>query len=99
MEQEVAEFVFLRPVFIVIIVALLLLLIVVIFQKRKMINLFSLLFIVFLCAIVSASTLYMSGYIVDEYGLAGDIGLFSMFLVIIGLCFINYVTFIKINKS
>lgn len=89
MELGVAEFIFLRPVFIVIMIALIVLLIIISLQKTKIINLFSLLFILFICAIVSAITLYMSGYIVDAYGLAGDSAIFFMFLVIIGLCFVN----------
>ena len=51
-------------------------------QKKELINAFSLWFISILCIGVSAITLFMSGFIVDEYNLGGDAQSFCMFIAI-----------------
>lgn len=87
------EFVFLRPVFKSILAASILVMLIVSMQKKKLINAFSLWFISILCIGVSAITLFMSGFIVDEYNLGGDAQSFCMFITIgciNGLNFIIY---------
>lgn len=63
------EFVYLRPVFKSILAASILVMLIVLRQKKELINEFSLWFISVLCIGVSAITLFMSGFIVDEYNL------------------------------
>ncbi len=53
-------------------------------QKKERINEFSLWFISILCIGVSAITLFMIGFIVDEYNLSGDPQSFCMFIAIGG---------------
>ena len=76
------EFVYLRPVFKSILAASILVMLIVLRQKKELINEFSLWFISVLCIGVSAITLFMSGFIVDEYNLGGDPQSFCMFIAI-----------------
>lgn len=76
------EFVFLRPVFKCVLAASILVMLIVSTQKKELINAFSLWFISILCIGVSAITLFMSGFIVDEYNLCGDAQSFCMFIAI-----------------
>ncbi|HHL3301480.1 hypothetical protein [Bacillus sp. SM-B1] len=76
------EFVFLRPVFKCILAASILVMLIISTQKKERINEFSLWFISILCIGVSAITLFMSGFIVDEYNLGGDAQSFCMFIAI-----------------
>lgn len=94
------DFVFLLPVFVSFIIILLMTLCIVIFQQNKftkLLNGFSLGSILVICFFISALTLYMSGYIVDEYNLSGDTASFNMFLVIFGLCIVNLIVYLKRN--
>lgn len=87
------EFVYLRPVFKSILAASILVMLIVSTQKKELINEFSLWFISILGIGVAAITLFMSGFIVDEYNLAGDAQSFGMFIAlgcISGLNFIIY---------
>ncbi|WP_242213872.1 hypothetical protein [Bacillus cereus group sp. BfR-BA-01383] len=87
------EFVYLRPVFKSVLVASVLVMLIVLRQKKELINEFSLWFISVICIGVSAITLFMSGFIVDEYNLGGDVQSFNMFIGIgltSGLNFIIY---------
>lgn len=63
-------------------------------QRKYLINGFSLVFILLICLVTSAVTLFASGFIVDEYNLAGDEQSFYMFLIIVGLCIINYIVYV-----
>lgn len=92
-EKQMEEFVYLRPVFKSILAASILAMLIVSTQKKELINEFSLWFISILCIGVSAITLFMSGFIVDEYNLSGDAVSFNMFIgigLISGLNFIIY---------
>ncbi|PEC21531.1 hypothetical protein [Bacillus cereus] len=87
------EFVYLRPVFKCVLAASVLVMLIVLRQKKELINEFSLWFISILCIGVSVITLFMSGFIVDEYNLGGDVQSFNMFMgigLISGLNFIIY---------
>ncbi|MEV5108845.1 hypothetical protein MRBLBA3_000785 [Bacillus sp. LBA3-1-1.1] len=87
------EFLHLRPVFKSILAASILVMLIVSTQKKELINEFSLWFISILCIGVSAIMLFMSGFIVDEYNLGGDVQSFNMFIgigLISGLNFIIY---------
>ncbi|MDF2066851.1 hypothetical protein [Bacillus sp. Cr_A10] len=99
MEYQFPEFIYLRPVFIGFIIILLVLLFGVIFLNKNIVNLFSVVSITFICTSVSAITLYSSGYIVDEYNLAGDPISFYMFFVILVLAFLNLIIFITRYKK
>ena len=93
MEYQFPEFIYLRPVFIGFIIILLVLLFGVIFLNKNIVNLFSVVSITFICTSVSAITLYSSGYIVDEYNLAGDPISFYMFFIILVLSIVNLLVF------
>ncbi|ALC85479.1 hypothetical protein AM499_06375 [Bacillus sp. FJAT-22090] len=99
MEYQFPEFIYLRPVFIGFIIILLVLLFGVIFLNKNIVNLFSVVSITFICISVSAITLYSSGYIVDEYNLAGDPISFYMFFVILVLAFLNLIIFMTRYKK
>ncbi|KQL35982.1 hypothetical protein [Psychrobacillus sp. FJAT-21963] len=99
MEYQFPEFIYLRPVFIGFIIILLVLLFGVIFLNKNIVNLFSVVSITFICTSVSAITLYSSGYIVDEYNLAGDPISFYMFFVILVLAFLNLIIFMTRYKK
>ncbi|MBM7601583.1 cellulose synthase/poly-beta-1,6-N-acetylglucosamine synthase-like glycosyltransferase [Virgibacillus halotolerans] len=92
--NQSAEFVFLQPIFIAFIIILLTLLLIIVFQKTQIANLFTLFSIGLISSIISAIMLYMSGYIVDEYGLGGDTASFFMFLAIVGLSIVNFFVFL-----
>ncbi|MDQ0888868.1 putative effector of murein hydrolase [Paenibacillus sp. V4I9] len=92
------EFIFLRPVFVTFILALLVVMVIVVFQKKKLLNLFSVLFISSICCSVSALTIYASGYIVDEYNLGGDEISFFMFLAIVALSILNILIYLSKNN-
>ena len=68
------EFISLRPMYIFLIIVLVVSLVILIFQKKdlKVINGFTVIIIGLICSGASAISLYMSGYIVDEFGLGGD---------------------------
>lgn len=87
------EFVYLRPVFKCILVASILVMLIVLRQKKELINEFSLWFISILCVGVSAITLFMSGFIVDEYSLGGDAQSFSMFIAIGCISGLNFIIY------
>ncbi|MFB5089281.1 hypothetical protein PGC35_19155 [Psychrobacillus sp. PGGUH221] len=99
MEYQFPEFIYLRPVFIGFIIILLVLLFGVIFLNKNIVNLFSVVSITFICTSVSAITFYSSGYIVDEYNLAGDPISFYMFFVILVLAFLNLIIFMTRYKK
>jgi hypothetical protein len=89
------EFVYLRPVFKSILVASILVMLIVLRQKKELINEFSLWFISILCVGVSAITLFMSGFIVDEYSLGGDGQSFSMFIAIGCISGLNFIIYYR----
>ncbi len=64
-------------------------------QKKELINEFSLWFISILCVGVSAITLFMSGFIIDEYSLGGDGQSFSMFIAIGCISGLNFVIYYR----
>ncbi|AEI41988.1 hypothetical protein KNP414_03430 [Paenibacillus mucilaginosus KNP414] len=82
------ELIWLRPVHMTLGMSLVFVLLTVVFQKVRLFNLFSVTVISMLCSVVSAVTLYASGYIVDEY-LGGDEVSFFMFLANLGLSVLN----------
>ncbi|WP_141540351.1 hypothetical protein [Bacillus cereus] len=87
------EFTFLRPIFISCIAILLLVMLVITYQRKVLMNGFSLWLIILTCIVVSGITLFMSGFIVDEYNLSGDEQSFYMFLGIIVISILNVITF------
>ncbi|MEK5113745.1 hypothetical protein ABEX39_16100 [Bacillus albus] len=89
------EFVFLRPVFKSILAASILVMLIVSIQKKELINAFSLWFISILCIGVSAITLFMTGFIVDEYNLAGDAQSFSTFIAIGCISGLNFIIYYR----
>ncbi|PGS97456.1 hypothetical protein COC98_12965 [Bacillus anthracis] len=89
------EFVFLRPVFKCILAASILVMLIVSIQKKELINAFSLWFISILCIGVSAITLFMTGFIVDEYNLAGDAQSFSTFIAISCISGLNFIIYYR----
>ena len=68
-------------------------------QKKERINEFSLWFISILCIGVSAITLFMSGFIVDEYNLGGDSLSFDMFIGIVCISGLNFIIYYRRNKK
>ena len=64
-------------------------------QKKELINEFSLWFISILCIGVSAITLFMSGFIVDEYNLAGDAQSFNMCIAIGCISGLNFIIYYR----
>ncbi|MCU5379240.1 hypothetical protein OCA08_19085 [Bacillus cereus] len=89
------EFVYLRPVFKSILAASILVMLIVSTQKKELINEFSLWFISILCIGVSAITLFMIGFIVDEYNLAGDVHSFNMFIAIGCISGLNFIIYYR----
>ncbi|MDC7729135.1 hypothetical protein CN470_01265 [Bacillus cereus] len=89
------EFVYLRPVFKSILAASILIMLIVLRQKKELINEFSLWFISVLCIGVSAITLFMSGFIVDEYNLGGDPQSFCMFIAIGCISGLNFIIYYR----
>ncbi|HFK1545953.1 hypothetical protein ABM560_05350 [Bacillus albus] len=89
------EFVFLRPVFKSILAAVILVMLIVSTQKKELINEFSLWFISILCIGVSVITLFMTGFIVDEYNLAGDAQSFSTFIAISCISGLNFIIYYR----
>ncbi|HDR7781417.1 MULTISPECIES: hypothetical protein [Bacillus] len=89
------EFVYLRPVFKNILAASILVMLIVSTQKKELINEFSLWLISILCIGVAAITLFMSGFIVDEYSLAGDVQSFSMFIAIGCISGLNFIIYYR----
>lgn len=89
------EFVYLRPVFKSILAATILVMLIVLRQKKERINEFSLWVISILCIGVSAITLFMSGFIVDEYNLGGDVQSFDMFIGIVLISGLNFVIYYR----
>ncbi|MED3034015.1 hypothetical protein CBR56_13695 [Bacillus thuringiensis] len=89
------EFVFLRPVFKCILAAAILVMLIVSTQKKELINEFSLWFISILCIGVSAITLFMIGFIVDEYNLAGDVQSFNMCIAIGCISGLNFIIYYR----
>lgn len=89
------EFVYLRPVFKSILAASILVMLIVLRQKKELINEFSLWFISVLCIGVSAITLFMSGFIVDEYNLGGDVQSFNMFIAIGCISGLNFIIYYR----
>ncbi|WP_270340979.1 hypothetical protein [Bacillus mobilis] len=89
------EFVYLRPVFKSILAASILAMLIVSTQKKELINEFSLWFISILCIAVSAITLFMIGFIVDEYNLAGDPQSFIMFIAIGCISGLNFIIYYR----
>lgn len=94
-EKEMEEFVYLRPVFKSILAASILVMLIVLRQKKELINEFSLWFISVLCIGVSAITLFMSGFIVDEYNLGGDPQSFCMFIAIGCISGLNFIIYYR----
>ncbi|MER2090256.1 MAG: hypothetical protein ABS920_10985 [Sporosarcina sp.] len=94
MDYQYPEFIFLRPVFFTFLIILMALLIIVVFQKRNLVNLFSVVSILFICTFIPAMLLYAEGYIVDEYKLGGDAITMYLFLGIVGLSIITIFLFI-----
>ncbi|MCR6784949.1 MULTISPECIES: hypothetical protein [Bacillus cereus group] len=89
------EFVYLRPVFKSILATSILVMLIVLRQKKELINEFSLWFISVLCIGVSAITLFMSGFIVDEYNLGGDVQSFNMFIAIGCISGLNFIIYYR----
>ncbi|PYZ94761.1 hypothetical protein CR194_04315 [Salipaludibacillus keqinensis] len=94
MEYQVPDLIFIRPILIAFIVFLIALLFIIIFQRKKFVNLFTVIFISFMASSVSALTLISIGYIADEYNLAGDPASFYMFFVVVGLSFVNFFVYL-----
>ena len=78
-----------------ILAASILVMLIVLRQKKELINEFSLWFISVLCIGVSAITLFMSGFIVDEYNLGGDPQSFCMFIVIGCISGLNFIIYYR----
>ncbi|MGE7882910.1 hypothetical protein [Bacillus sp. NPDC094077] len=89
------EFVYLRPVFKSIVAASIFVMLIVLRQKKELINEFSLWFISVICIGVSAITLFMSGVIVDEYNLGGDVQSSSMFVGIVIISGLNFIIYYR----
>ncbi|PEQ43924.1 hypothetical protein CN467_01285 [Bacillus cereus] len=89
------EFLYSRPVFKSILAASILVMLIVSTQKKELINEFLLWFISILCIGVSAITLFMSGFIVDEYDLGGDVQSFNMFIAIGCISGLNFIIFYR----
>lgn len=78
-----------------ILAASILVMLIVSIQKKELINEFSLWFISILCVGVSAITLFMSGFIVDEYNLGGDSVSFDMFIGIVCISGLNFIIYYR----
>lgn len=98
MENQIQEFIYLRPAFIAIIIFLLTLLALILSRKRFFTR-FSFFSILFICFSISSILLISAGYIVDTYGLGGDVTSTYMWLAIVGLSIINILAFLRKNKA
>ncbi|EJR48748.1 hypothetical protein IIM_03925 [Bacillus cereus VD107] len=89
------EFIYLQPVFKSILAASVLVMLIILRQKKELINEFSLWFISIICIVVSAITLFMSGFIVDEYNVGGDPESFYMFIGIVFISGLNLIIYYR----
>jgi hypothetical protein len=93
-EQQLPNLIFLRPVFTAHILFLLALFLIIIFQKKRIVNLFTVISISLISSCISALNAIAIGYIADEYGLVGDPVSFYLFLTVVGLSFINIIVYL-----
>ncbi|TKD72302.1 hypothetical protein [Pseudalkalibacillus hwajinpoensis] len=94
------DFIYLRPVLIVIIFFLVTLLAMVLFRsKKKLLNRFSFFSILFICLVLSSLTIVCEGYIVDAYGLGGDVVSTYLWMAIVALSFICTIVYLKRSNS